>query len=245
MPEAFRRRTGSACSFTWSPSRVDNDCVNRNRACITLVLSVGLLLMSSPALAVEQPPYQATVARLDRETRQLMTGRSWHRGCPVALRDLRLVRLTYWGFDREAHPGRLVVHRSWADEMVIVFRRIYRARFPIRRVRLVDRYGADDQSSMRHDNTSAFNCRYVAGTTTWSQHAYGRAIDINPVENPYVDGSYVSPPNGGMYADRSRERRGMIVKGDVVWRAFRRIGWEWGGAWSSIQDYQHFSANGK
>jgi len=227
------------------PSRVDNDCVKRNRASVSLFLSVGLLLMSSPALGVEQPPYQATVSHLDRETRQLMRGNSWHRGCPVALWDLRLVWLTYWGFDREAHHGRLVVHRRWADEMVTVFRRIYRARFPIRRVRLVDRYAADDQASMRHDNTSAFNCRYVAGTTTWSQHAYGRAIDINPVENPYVDGSYVSPPNGEPYADRSRERRGMIFEGGVVWRAFRRIGWEWGGAWRSVQDYQHFSANGK
>jgi hypothetical protein len=119
--------------------------------------------------------------------------------------------------------------------LVTVFRRIYRASFPIRRVRLVDRYGADDQMSMRHDNTSAFNCRYVAGTTTWSQHAYGRAIDINPVENPYVDGSYVSPPNGEPYADRSRDRRGMIYQGDVVWRAFRRIEWEWGGTWRSVR----------
>jgi hypothetical protein len=236
---------GSAPTLHSVPSRGDNDCVMRKRAYATVVLSVGLLLTSSPALAVEQPTYQATVSRLDPETRQLMRGNSWHRGCPVALRDLRLVRLTYWGFDREAHRGRLVVHRRWADEMVTVFRRIYRARFPIRRVRLVDRYGADDETSMRHDNTSAFNCRYVAGTTTWSQHAYGRAIDVNPVENPYVDGSYVSPPNGEAYADRSRERRGMIFKGDVVWRAFRRIGWEWGGAWRSLQDYQHFSANGK
>jgi hypothetical protein len=227
------------------PSRVDNDCVKRNRASVSLFLSVGLLLMSSPALGVEHPPYQATVSHLDRETRQLMRGNSWHRGCPVALWDLRLVWLTYWGFDREAHHGRLVVHRRWADEMVTVFRRIYRARFPIRRVRLVDRYAADDQASMRHDNTSAFNCRYVAGTTTWSQHAYGRAIDINPVENPYVDGTYVSPPNGDPYADRSRKRRGMIFEGDVVWRAFRRVGWEWGGTWSSVQDYQHFSANGR
>jgi D-alanyl-D-alanine carboxypeptidase len=219
--------------------------VNRNRVRVTLVLSVGLLLTSSPAVAIEQPPYQATVSRLDTETRQLMRGNSWHRGCPVALRDLRLVRLMYWGFDREAHRGRLVVHRRWADELVIVFRRIYRAPFPIRRVRLVDRYGADDQISMRHDNTSAFNCRYVTGSTTWSKHSYGRAIDINPVENPYVDGSHVSPPNGEPYADRSRMRRGMIFKGDVVWRAFRRIGWEWGGTWSSVQDYQHFSTNGE
>jgi hypothetical protein len=123
------------------------------------------------------------------------------------------VRLMYWGFDREAHRGRLVAHRRWADELVIVFRRIYRARFPIRRVRLVDRYGADDQKSMRHDNTSAFNCRYVAGTTTWSQHAYGRAIDINPVENPYVDSSYVSPPKWRAIRRPLAEARGHDLQG--------------------------------
>jgi poly-gamma-glutamate synthesis protein (capsule biosynthesis protein) len=98
---------------------------------------------------------------------------------------------------------------------------------------------------MRHDNTSAFNCRYVAGTSTWSQHAYGRAIDINPVENPYVDGGRVSPPRGRRYLDRSDVRRGMVVERDLVWRAFRRIGWEWGGTWTSAQDYQHFSATGR
>jgi poly-gamma-glutamate synthesis protein (capsule biosynthesis protein) len=168
-----------------------------------------------------------------------------HKGCPVGFSDLRLIRLTYWGFDREAHRGLLVVHSKWSDEIVTVFRRIYRERFAIRRVRLVDRYGGDDRASMRADNTSAFNCRYVAGTSRWSQHAYGRAIDVNPVENPYVDGSHVSPRRGRRYADRSRERRGMIFKRDEVWRAFRRIGWEWGGTWASAQDYQHFSSNGR
>jgi poly-gamma-glutamate synthesis protein (capsule biosynthesis protein) len=137
------------------------------------------------------------------------------------------------------------VHRRWAEEIVSVFRRLYARRFPIRRVRLVDRYDADDQASMRHDNTSAFNCRFVAGTTTWSQHAYGGAIDLNPVENPYVVGSHVSPRRGHRYLDRSDVRPGMVVERGVAWRAFHRIGWGWGGAWSSSKDYQHFSANGR
>jgi hypothetical protein len=219
------------------------------RTAPTILVVAGVLLgswaASAPVEAVEQPPFEATVSRIDRETRAVMRGSSWHTGCPVGFADLRLVRLTYWGFDRQAHHGRLVVHRRWSDEIVMVLRRIYRERFPIRRIRLVDRYHGDDQASMRADNTSAFNCRYVAGTTTWSQHAYGRAIDVNPVENPYVDGSYVSPRNGRPYADRSRERRGMIFERDEVWRAFHRIGWEWGGTWTSAQDYQHFSANGR
>jgi poly-gamma-glutamate synthesis protein (capsule biosynthesis protein) len=122
---------------------------------------------------------------------------------------------------------------------------LYDRGFPLRRVRLVDRYGAEDRASMRHDNTSAFNCRTVAGTDAWSQHAYGRAIDIDPVENPYVDGSHVAPRRGRDYVDRSDVRPGMNVKRDVVWRAFHRIGWEWGGTWRSAKDYQHFSSNGR
>ena len=114
-------------------------------------------------------------------------------------------------------------------------------------MRLIDAYGGDDRRSMRADNTSAFNCRDVAGRPgVWSQHAYGRAIDINPVENPYVspDGS-VSPRKGRRFADRSRDGRGMIHRGDTAVRAFRRQGWEWGGAWSGAKDYQHFSSNGR
>jgi hypothetical protein len=210
-----------------------------------VVAALVVLSLSGSSVEAGDPPYEASISRLDRETRELMTGSSWREGCPVGLNALRLVRITYWGFDDQAHRGRLVVHRRWADEIVDVLRRIYNKRFPIRRVRLVDQYGADDLESMRHDNTSAFNCRYVAGTTTWSQHAYGRAIDVNPVENPYVDGSHVSPPNGEPYADRSDARPGMIYKRDVVWRAFHSIGWEWGGSWRSVKDYQHFSSNGR
>ena len=205
---------------------------------------LGVLGSPRPALAGEEP-FSGSVSRLDRETRELMTGVSWHEGCPVPLRNLRLDRISYWGFDDQAHAGRLVVHRGWADQILGVFERLYDRRFPIRRVRLVDRYDADDRASMRHDNTSAFNCRYVSGTTTWSQHAYGRAIDIDPVENPYVVGSHVSPRRGRPFVDRSDVRPGMVVKHDVVWRAFHRIGWGWGGGWSTSKDYQHFSANGR
>ena len=210
-----------------------------------MALLVSLVWWSGEAaLAGEQPPYRATIERLDANTKDAMTGVSWHRGCPVPLRELRVLHLSIWGFDREAHRGELVVHRRRADDLVHVFRRIYRARFAIRRMRPVDRYDADDQRSMRADNTSAFNCRFVAGTTRWSQHAYGRALDLNPVENPYVSGDHVSPPAGRRYADRSLDRRGMVHRGDVVWRAFRRIGWGWGGSWSGAQDYQHFSSTG-
>ena len=110
---------------------------------------------------------------------------------------------------------------------------------------LVDRYGADDDRSMAADNTSAFNCRRVEQSTSWSQHAYGRAIDINPRENPYVLGGRVLPPAGRAFTDRSRRRKGMIPAGGVVVRAFASVGWAWGGSWTSPLDYQHFSANGR
>jgi D-alanyl-D-alanine carboxypeptidase len=190
--------------------------------------------------------YRARIERIDARTRRLMTGRSWRRGCPVPIRDLRLVSLRYWGFDRRPHHGELVVHRRWSDEIVRAFGRLYAARFPIRRMRLVDRYGGSDRRSMRADNTSAFNCRWRAGSPgVWSQHAFGRAIDIDPVENPYVAGDHVSPRAGRRYVDRSRRRGGMIHRHDAVVRAFHRVGWSWGGRWRSPVDYQHFSASGR
>jgi hypothetical protein len=195
--------------------------------------------------ATERPRYFARIARIPRPIRSWMRGVSWRPGCPVPIRKLRLVTLRYWGFDREAHRGRLVVHRNVARDVARVFRRLYVTRFPIRRMHLVDRYGANDRASMTDDNTSAFNCRWRAGQPgVWSMHAYGRAIDVNPVENPYLSSGGYSPPNAGRYVDRSDRRRGMIFHGDRVWHAFRRRGWEWGGDWRS-PDYQHFSTNGR
>ena len=127
-----------------------------------------------------------------------------------------------------------------------MFKRLYNIGYPIKKMSLVDRYDANDSRSTRADNTSAFNCRYVAGTTRWSMHAYGLAIDVNPVENPYVSGSHFTPPNAEPYLDRSRNAPGMIHDGDKVEKAFaRRAGWEWlGDGPQSIRDYQHFSSTG-
>jgi D-alanyl-D-alanine carboxypeptidase len=186
------------------------------------------------------------VSPLDAATRRLMTGRAWRPGCPVALRDLRQIRLTYWGFDHRVHRGRLVVRDWFADEVVRVFHRLYDVRYPIRSMRLVDHYGADDMRSMTADNTSAFNCRWRAGICcTWSQHAYGRALDLNPVENPFMFQGGFSPANARPFLDRSQHRRGMIHRRDSVSWAFRAVGWTWGGDWAGAKDYQHFSSNGR
>ena len=170
---------------------------------------------------------------------------SYRAGCPVGPSQLRLLRLSYWGFDGKPRVGSLVVRDRVARDVVVVFRRLYAARFPIRRLRKVDAYRGSDDASMAADNTSGFNCRFVSGTRRWSQHAYGEAIDVNPVENPYLQGSRVSPPAGRRYLDRSRARPGMAVDGGVLVGAFESVGWEWGGRWSGSRDYQHFSTTGR
>lgn len=191
------------------------------------------------------PVFRGTSSAIDPATRAQMIGSSWHKGCPVALRNLRLLKLDFWGYDGSVHQGRMVVHADQAANVLTVFRKLFYAHFQIRRMRLIDAYGANDDRSLAANNTSAFNCRFVAGTTRWSMHAFGRAIDINPIQNPYVSGSHVSPPAGRAYLDRSRQATGMIHAGDAVVRAFASVGWKWGGYWTSPTDYQHFSSNGR
>ena len=163
----------------------------------------------------------------------------------MRLRDLRLLRLGHRTFGGGTRVGRLIVHRDVARDVVAVFRRLYAAGVPIRRMVPVDAYGASDFRSIEADNTSAFNCRYVEGTTRWSEHAYGRAIDVNPIENPYVSGGRTSHRASVPYLDRTRRRPGMAFEGGALVRAFDAIGWGWGGRWSSVKDYQHFSASGR
>jgi hypothetical protein len=206
----------------------------------------ALALLSSVLALAGPPPFDGSVAPIDAETRARMSGVSWHPGCPVGFADLRLVTVTHWDFEGDVRRGRLVVHRRQAQPVLGAMRRLYRLRFPIRRMRLIDAYGADDRRSMAADNTSAFNCRTVAGTTRWSEHAFGRALDLNPVENPYVTASgYVSPPAGAPYASRGRRAKGLVHAGGPVVRAFAAAGWEWGGDWAWPKDYQHFSATGR
>jgi D-alanyl-D-alanine carboxypeptidase len=201
-------------------------------------LLLGLLAASS----VQAPPFSYTVSSVTAA--QLPA--SWRPGCPVGPAQLRRVRLAYWGFDGRPHTGALVANAKVVPGLVRVFRRLYGARFPIRRLRAIDAYGGNDERSLAADNTSAFNCRYAVapGLRRWSSHAYGEAIDVNPVENPYVEGGRVHPAAGRAYLNRSKVRRGMAVRGGLLVRAFAAVGWEWGGRWRGSPDYQHFSAAG-
>lgn len=187
------------------------------------------------------PAYTSSSAAATRDD----VSRSWREGCPVHWTDLTVVTVAYWGYDGARHTGRLVVHDDVAQDVRGAFRSIYDERFQIRRIHPVEVFGADDDRSMAENNTSAFNCRRVAGTTSWSQHAYGRAIDINPIQNPHVQGASVDPPAGRDWTDRTSVTPGMITDDDVVVRAFAAKGWEWGGHWTSAKDYQHLSQNGR
>ena len=223
------------------------DYVKAALVALVFVLAGVIAGSAAPSDTVPQgpPAFRGSVAVIDAAQARRMTGASWRSGCPVSLRDLRLLTMTFRGFDGRAHTGRMVVHRDVALDVVSAFRELYAARFPIRRMAAVDAYGGSDFRSIEADNTSAFNCRYVDGTTRWSEHAYGRAIDVDPIENPYVSGGRTSHAASRRYLDRSTPRAGMAVEGGPLVRAFDRIGWGWGGRWSSAKDYQHFSASGR
>jgi hypothetical protein len=156
------------------------------------------------------------------------------------------VRLTYWGFDDARHRGALIVNVSAVKDVVKAFRQLYVRRFPIRRLRPIDAYRGVDERSLAADNTAAFNCRYVIGPgpRRWSVHAYGLAIDVDPVENPYLESGRVHPHAGRAYLNRKRVRPGMAVPGGLLVRAFASVGWQWGGRWTGSPDYQHFSRTG-
>ncbi|PYE53832.1 M15 family metallopeptidase [Deinococcus yavapaiensis] len=189
--------------------------------------------------------FDGTISKIDAATRARMTS-SWHVGCPVSLERLRLLQLSYWGFDTKPHRGELVVHEEVASDVMAVMRALYEQRFPIEEMKLVDVYDGNDDKSMEANNTSAFNCRAVTGRPgVWSEHSYGRAIDINPVQNPYVRGRTVLPPSATAFENRARVRPGMIHANDRVVAAFTAIGWSWGGSWTSPKDYQHFSKSGR
>jgi hypothetical protein len=190
-----------------------------------------------------QEGFAGTVSTIDPALAARMAP-SWRPGCPVPLTDLRYLTLTYRGFDGADHQGELVVAASVADDVVAIFRQLYAAGYPISSMRLVDDFGGDDNASMSANNTSAFNCRPVTGGGGFSEHSYGTAIDVDPVQNPYVSGSTVLPAAGRRYVDRP-DSPGVIHADDEVVRTFADHGFKWGGAWSGPIDYQHFSVSGR
>ena len=173
--------------------------------------------------------------------RRVVRRSTWKDGCPVAASDLAWVRLTFWGFDARRHTGELLVNTSVADDLVQVFRTLYRVRFPQEQIGIERTYDPDAPTTGDGNGTGAFVCRPSTGATYFSQHAYGLALDLNSFQNPYAKGAVVLPELASSYLDRARVRSGMVTADGPVVRAFARIGWEWGGAWRYSKDYMHFS----
>jgi hypothetical protein len=171
-------------------------------------------------------------------------GTTWKPGCPVALTQLRYVTVSFRGFDHKAHTGELVVNESVATRVVEAFRSIFAAGFPIEEMRLVTTADLDAAPTGDGNDTAAFVCRATRGSSTWSAHAYGLAIDIDPFQNPYSKGAEVLPELASSYLDRAEVRPGMILPGGPVVRAFAAIGWTWGGEWRSPVDRMHMTATG-
>lgn len=174
-------------------------------------------------------------------------GTSWRAGCPVPLRDLRVLQMSFWGYDGGIKAGELMVHRRYARDIAGVFRKLFNARFSIARMELANGYMGNDPPLAQRNNTVGFHCRRsTSGSGAWSEHSHGRAVDINPDQNPYVSRSgRVEPPFGRRWVDRSLGHPGMIRRGDLVVAAFRAIGWRWGGNWRRSKDWMHFSVSGR
>lgn len=216
-----------------------------------LALSLVVAALGSATTAAADDSYRSSVRPLSAELRGLLQGESWRSGCPVPLSGLRILTVTHLGFDGRLHTGQLVVNAGVASGLVRVFRRLYELRFPIRHMRLADMYGPRDGRPEDGDVTGSFRCRQAvpspctggSANGSWSNHAYGHAIDLNPVENPYVGCGRTRDPSSARYLDRSRLRKGMVTPAVIA--AFRSIGWGWGGSWAGrTKDYMHFSTTG-
>ncbi|THV10825.1 M15 family metallopeptidase [Nocardioides caeni] len=208
----------------------------------------ALRVRSYPTTDLLPPPadgaFASSIGPVAPAIRERM-GETWSPACPVALDDLAYVTVSFRGFDGEAHTGELVVAATEAEGVVSVFRALFAADYPIEEMRLPTTADLEAPPTGDGNNTAALVCRAARGQTTWSAHAYGLAIDVNPFLNPYVKGDLVLPERASAYVDRTRTQPGIIHADDLVVREFARIGWSWGGAWSSLKDYQHFTATGR
>ena len=258
----LRVRDGEVLTDSWVPGRIRPDGGNPQpltgrarataerefrdlRSCTSLAPgpSQAAEAAADAPVSTELPPFASSVRPIGAARADRMRGTSHRASCPVGLGDLRHLTLSYVDPSGAARTGGLVVAADVAEDVVTVFRRLYDAGYPIARMRPIEAYGGDDDRSMAANNSSAYNCRTVAGQSNLSDHAYGRAVDLNPVQNPYVTAAGVLPPAGRAWTERSAvgEDPRVITADDVVVRAFAEVGWAWGGTWSE-PDYQHFYA---
>jgi hypothetical protein len=190
------------------------------------------------------PPDDRFVSTIGPIPDDVLARSTWSEECPVALDELSYVTVSHFGFDGKVHTGEIIVNASVADDIVSAFHKLYDARFPIEQMRVASQADLDAPPTGDGNVTGSFVCRPSVGSTSWSQHAYGLAVDINPFQNPYVKGDVLIPELASSYTDRDWVRPGMIFEGDIVFEAFTDIGWTWGGDWNTLKDRMHFSENG-
>ena len=176
---------------------------------------------------------------------EVLARSSWVEGCPVGVDELRYVTLSHHGFDGEVHTGEILVNVAEAEGVVEVFRKLFEAGFPIEQMQVTKLEEIDDHPTGDFNQTGSFACRPAVGSSNWSLHAYGLAVDINPFHNPYTRNDLVIPELASAYVDRENVRPGMIYDDDVVVAAFAEIGWSWGGDWTNLKDWMHFSKTGR
>lgn len=193
-------------------------------------------------------PFTGCIYALPKDKQQQLKRRMTDKPFLMDLNDLAYVRLTYWGFDDKTHMGSVIVHRELAQDILDIFAILYQHKFPIESMKLIDVFNDDDEASMAANNTSSYNYRKVTGHPgVYSQHSYGRAIDINPLQNPYVSGGVILPKLARDFSNRHHPSPGKITRNSLIYREFAKRGWDWGGNWYDVQDYQHFEkrANGE
>ncbi len=176
---------------------------------------------------------------------EVLARSSWSPECPVTVEELAYVTVSHLGFDGAFHTGELLVNATVAEDVVEAFRRLHEARFPIEQMRVIRAEEIDAPPTGDWNDTTSFVCRPAIGSGSWSEHAHGLAVDVNPFHNPYLKGDLVLPELASAYTDRSDTRPGMIMPGHAVTEAFGAIGWGWGGNWNSLKDWMHFSRSGR
>lgn len=165
---------------------------------------------------------------------------AWHPGCPVDINNLLYIRLSYWGFDNRPHHGVLIMNKIVASEVVAIFQALYQQHFPIARMQPISDFNGNDAAAMAANDTTGFDCRLITLGNNYSAHAYGTAVDINPLLNPYISGSVILPWQARKYVMRNPTYPGMITSQNTIYQIFHQKGWRWGGDWVELKDYQHF-----
>ena len=208
----------------------------------------SLLFIFIFSFTVLSAGYSNSISKITPEIKKrMLKGNSWRKGCPVSLKDLRYLKLTHIDFKGRDERGEIIVHKDVAHEVTKIFEALYEIGYPVRKMKLVSDYKGNDWQSIESDNTSAFNCRSATGSKKWSKHSYGKAIDINPIENPYIARSgRISHKASLVYRKRVHKNstyadKAVLLKNDKATKVFEKYGWKWGGDWSGVKDYQHFS----